>query len=163
MIGTPRNMPSTPAMLPPTVMATMIQRGRRPTDCPRIFGPRQRPSNCCKPKIMMMKITALKGLTISIMIAPGTAPIKGPKQGIMFVIPTIRLISRVYGRRRIVMRMKHRIPMIRESMAFPMTKPPKISLHSFMVSTTYGILFWGKKAQMAAFTEPTRIFLSSRI
>ena len=40
MIGTPRNMPSTPAMLPPTVMATMIQRGRRPTDCPRIFGPR---------------------------------------------------------------------------------------------------------------------------
>ena len=46
VVGKKRNMPSTPAMLPPIVIATIIQSGRNPTDCPRILGPRYSPSNC---------------------------------------------------------------------------------------------------------------------
>ena len=63
-----------------------------------------------------------------IKIALGIAPIYGPKNGITFVTPTITLTSNVYGIFNILSPIKHNIPIITESIIFPMMNPPKISL-----------------------------------
>ena len=39
------------------------------------------------------KTSALGGLTIRMMMTPGTAPSSGPKKGMRFVTPTITLTS----------------------------------------------------------------------
>ena len=45
-------------------------------------------------------------------MAPGTAPINGPKYGIMLVIPTIRLMSSEYLSPTIFINIKHNIPIM---------------------------------------------------
>ena len=57
----------------------------------------------------------------------GIPPINGPKNGIMFVTPTIVLISSEYGILVHTQKMKQRIPTMSESISFPLRKPPKIS------------------------------------
>ena len=136
----------TPNMLPPTVIAKMIHSGFMPVDSPRIFGPRISPSNCCRQSTMMAKTRALTGCTNSRIRMPGTAPINGPKYGIMFVTPTITLINRVYGSCRIVIRMKHSTPMIAESINFPVTKLLNSRLHSERISWQAGMCFCGRNA-----------------
>ena len=91
--GTPITIPAKPITPPNSRMANMTQKLDSPVALPRIFGPRIRPSNCCNTNTMTTKITALSGLIKSRMIVLGMAPMNGPKYGIMFVIPTITLIS----------------------------------------------------------------------
>ena len=64
---------------------------------------------------------AFIGSTISMRTIPGTAPINGPKYGIIFVIPTIRLTIGVNGSLSIVIRKKHIHPIMNESTVFPST------------------------------------------
>ena len=53
---------------------------------------------------------------------PGTAPINGPNTGIIFVNPTMKLISTANGSRMISIPMKQITPMISESIILPMMK-----------------------------------------
>lgn len=64
----------------------------------------------------------MNGLTISIKRNPTAPPIYGPKYGIILVIPTTTLIRTAYGNRNITIAIKHIIPMISESSAFPNIK-----------------------------------------
>lgn len=50
IIGTPRNIPIKPKKCPKTVIESKTQNGEIPTTSPRIFGPKNKPSNCCKAK-----------------------------------------------------------------------------------------------------------------
>ena len=68
----------------------------------------------------------MNGLTISIKRNPTAPPIYGPKYGIILVIPTTTLIRTAYGNRNITIAIKHIIPMISESSAFPNIKLVKI-------------------------------------
>ena len=53
------------------------------------------PSICCRMITKMTKIRHLVGSTIRMIKALGTAPISGPKNGMMFVTPTMTLTSSV--------------------------------------------------------------------
>ena len=75
------------------MMENMTQKPLMPMELPRILGPMMLPSTCCKTMMRIMKIRHFMGLTIRIMMALGTAPIKGPKKGMMLVTPTITLTS----------------------------------------------------------------------
>ena len=90
-MGTPKNMPGTPARPPPTRMATTTQKLEMPVDSPRIFGPMTLPSSCCRRIMKMMKYRHFSGLASRIRKALGTAPRKGPKNGITLVMPTMTL------------------------------------------------------------------------
>ena len=57
---------------------------------------------------------------------PIIPPMYGPKYGIILVIPTITLISIAYGNLNISIAKKQIIPIISESIAFPMMKPENI-------------------------------------
>ena len=46
----------------------------------------------------MIKYKAFSGLTQKTMNAVGTAPMKGPKNGMIFVMPMITATSDVYGK-----------------------------------------------------------------
>ena len=46
MVGTARNIPRTPKVPPPMSTERIISKGLKPTDFPRIFGPKYNPSNC---------------------------------------------------------------------------------------------------------------------
>ena len=50
IIGTPRNIPIKPKKCPKTVIESKTQNGEIPTTSPKIFGPKNKPSNCCKAK-----------------------------------------------------------------------------------------------------------------
>ena len=76
----------------------------------------------------MMKYRLCIGFTISKSKADGIAPINGPKNGMMFVMPMMQLISRLYSHPKMLMMMKHRMPMIAESMILPLMNPPKVLL-----------------------------------
>ena len=54
------------------------------------------------------------------------APMNGPKNGIIFVIPIIQLISSEYSHPKRVIHMKHIIPTISESIIFPFMNLPKV-------------------------------------
>ncbi len=110
------------------MMANMTQKLDRPVVLPRILGPMMLPSTCCRMKIMMMNLRAAMGSTMRSRMTDGIAPMKGPKNGMMFVTPTITLMSMAMGRRRIDMETKHRRPMMRESMTLPLMNPPNVSL-----------------------------------
>ena len=47
IIGTPRNIPIKPKKCPKTVIESKTQNGEIPTTSPKIFGPKNKPSNCC--------------------------------------------------------------------------------------------------------------------
>ena len=60
---------------------------------PKILGPMMLPSICWMMKIISRNTGSFKGLTIRMMTAPGTAPMKGPKMGMMLVTPTMIAIN----------------------------------------------------------------------
>ena len=66
----------------------------------------------------MIKYRHCIGLTIKISNAQGTAPINGPKNGIMLVTPTMTLISIGYGIFMMLTTTKQRTPMMAESKIF---------------------------------------------
>ena len=77
-------------------------------------------------RMIIPNFSAAIGSTMSKMIMEGIAPIKGPKNGMMFVTPTTTLMSIVIGISNIVSTTKQRMPIIAESMIFPLIKPPKV-------------------------------------
>ena len=119
-------MPINPNSPPPTRTAKRTQKLASPVLSPRIFGPRILPSNCCNARMNTRNHMHCSGSTISKSNAEGIAPINGPKNGMILVIPTMQLISSVYSHPKIVMHTKHSRPMIRESMILPLINPPKV-------------------------------------
>ena len=95
--GTPSSMPQKPNSPLPRIMENMTQKPVMPVELPRILGPIRLPSTCCRMMMNTMKIRHLVGLTIRMISALGTAPMSGPKKGMMFVTPMMTLTSRVYG------------------------------------------------------------------
>ena len=63
-----------------------------------------------------------------IIIADGIAPINGPKNGIIFVIPIITEINNEYGILKIVKIIKVKTPIIAESIIFPPINFPNVKL-----------------------------------
>ena len=94
------------------------------TLAPKINGPKILPSNCCNTMIQMINTTNMIGSSISANNAPGTAPINGPKNGMIFVTPTTTLISTAYRMCTAEVNIKHMIPMIQESKILPLINPP---------------------------------------
>ena len=84
-------MPGTPMRPLKMVMEKIIQNPERPVESPRILGPRKLPSNCCKIRTKMPTAIARGGSMSSVIRMAGIAPINGPKYGIIFVTPIIRL------------------------------------------------------------------------
>ena len=94
-IGTPTIIPGTPKRPPNTVMEKITQKPVSPVELPRIFGPRIFPSNCCSARAKMAKyrqFSGSMGFTTKIKRILGIAPRNGPKKGMIFVTPIIRLI-----------------------------------------------------------------------
>ena len=91
--GTPRSIPQKPKSPAPRMMENMTQKPLMPMELPRIFGPMMLPSTCWRMITKITKSRHLKGLTIKMMMALGTAPISGPKKGITLVTPTMTLTS----------------------------------------------------------------------
>ena len=81
----------------------ITQKLESPVESPKILGPSTFPSNCCRISTKIKKYNALMGLIIKIIMALGTAPRYGPKNGITFVMPTMTLISNAYGNLKIRM------------------------------------------------------------
>ena len=69
-------------------------------------------------------------------IADGLAPIKGPKNGMILVTPIMVLTHIVYGRFRMLIKIKQSTPIIAESMSLPLMKPPKVLLVKYANSKT---------------------------
>ena len=103
-------------------MANMTHRAGRPTESPRMRGPRMLPSICCRIRMKIPNSTALYGLMISRMKMHGIAPRNGPNTGIIFVKPTTKAISGVYGICMIPQTMPQAMPIISESSALPKMK-----------------------------------------
>ena len=119
--GTPKNMPNTPNSPPPTMTEKIIMMLGKPSCSPIIFGPKKFPSNCCKTIIKMPNHNACQGLLNSKMKMDGTAPMIGPKNGIIFVSPIINAIKYGNSKPRIKHPIKQISPMIMESRDFPAT------------------------------------------
>ena len=75
----------------------IVRKLETPTELPRILGPSIFPSNCCRRNTRMIKYRAFSGLTQMTRKAVGIAPMKGPKNGMIFVTPIITAIRYVYG------------------------------------------------------------------
>ena len=65
------------------------------------------------------KINACKGEMINKIKIEGTAPMNGPKKGIILVKPIITAISSEYSILNKAIKIKQIIPMINESSSFP--------------------------------------------
>ena len=85
-------IPTTPNKPPNNSMENNIQKLGSPVVCPRTLGPIKLPSNCCNINIHTMNLRHCTGEIKSSINALGIAPRKGPKNGMMLVIPTITLI-----------------------------------------------------------------------
>ena len=80
IIGTPRNIPIKPKKCPKTVIESKTQNGEIPTTSPRIFGPKNKPSNYCKAKTKTKTAKAWnKSPVIKATRTAGNPPINGPK------------------------------------------------------------------------------------
>ena len=97
-----------------------------PVLLPKILGPKIFPSNCCKTKINNKNQIHFEGSTNKIINADGTAPINGPKYGIIFVAPTITDIINAYGILKINIPTKQIIPTIKESINLALKKSANI-------------------------------------
>ena len=86
------------------------------------------PSICCITNMIPINHNAFIGDTHNIIIADGIAPKKGPKNGIILVIPITTDIRSVYGILNIVKMIKVNIPIINESKILPLKNLPKVSL-----------------------------------
>ena len=74
------------------------------------------------------RYNACNGLCKTTIIKLGIAPINGPNTGITFVTPTITATSTADGILSIRQPIYAIIPIMMESMIFPVINPPKISL-----------------------------------
>ena len=119
-------IPTKPIRPPPTRMENSTQKLAIPVVSPRILGPITFPSSCCRASMKIRKYIHCIGFTISISSADGIAPINGPKNGMIFVIPTIQLISSGYSQPNSVMLIKQSTPIIAESISLPLMNPPKV-------------------------------------
>ena len=109
-------------------------------------GPRIFPSNCCIATIRITKGIVCDGSEMSSSSAEGIAPIKGPKNGITFVTPTITLMSTEYSSFMSFIATKHIIPMIKESSIFPLINPLR-ELFVFLIALSIlWHIFWGNIA-----------------
>ena len=97
-------------------------------ESPNILGPIILPSICCITNMIPINHNAFIGDTHNIIIADGIAPKKGPKNGIILVIPITTDIRSVYGILNIVKMIKVNIPIINESKILPLKNLPKVSL-----------------------------------
>lgn len=86
-------IPKKPINPPKRSMENNTQKLLKPVESPSIFGPKILPSNCCNININTIKYKLCIGETIKSKKKLGIAPIKGPKNGITFVTPTITLIN----------------------------------------------------------------------
>ena len=73
--------------------ANRTQKADSPVESPKIFGPMMLPSTCWRIMMKMIKIRHLPGSVSSRRKAEGMAPKKGPKTGMMLVMPTMTLMS----------------------------------------------------------------------
>ena len=128
--GTPSIMPGKPKSPPPTMMANITQKLASLVVLPRILGPMIFPSICCRTSTIIMNLRAATGSIMRSISADGTIPIKGPKKGMMFVRPTITLMSIAIGSFSMFIIMKQIIPIMMESRILPFIKPPKVWLLS---------------------------------
>ena len=92
-------MPTIPHRPPKRMMENMTQKPDRPVRLPRILGPMMLPSTCWRSSTKITKVRAFTGLSIRISSVAGTAPITGPKKGMMLVTPTITDTSTALGMR----------------------------------------------------------------
>ena len=120
-------MPTKPKSPPLTMIANITQKLASLVLLPRIFGPMMFPSTCCSTSTITANFTADIGSMMSNIIPDGTAPMKGPKNGIILVTPTTTLTSIGSGSPKRFMAIKHIMPIIMESMILPLIKPPKVS------------------------------------
>ena len=140
------NIPMIPNISPPMMIAAITQRAGRPVLSPRIFGPMTLPSSCWSANTKIANQKACQKSTMRRMSTQGTAPMKGPKNGIMFVTPTIKLIKREYSKPKMLVPMKQRIPIISESRSFPLMKPLKMRWLSRATRTAPPVNFLPKTA-----------------
>ena len=79
----------------------------------------------------------------------GTAPMNGPKNGMILVTPTITLINTANGSFNNDIPTKHIIPIIIESIILPLMNPPKVLLHRLPNSKISFAFFSENKAMIA--------------
>ena len=99
-----------------------------PKESPKIFGPIILPSICWITMIIIINNIAFCGDINKIIKNDGTAPINGPKNGIIFVSPIIKETNIAYGILTNIKTTKVKTATIIESKIFPLKKFPKISL-----------------------------------
>ena len=107
-------------------MENNTQKLETPVVLPRIFGPITLPSSCCNTKIKIMKYRQCIGFSKSNSRPHGIAPINGPKNGIILVIPMITPINAGASNPMKESPAKHNNPMIAESIIFPTKNPLNI-------------------------------------
>ena len=90
-------MPQKPKMPPKITIENSTQNPFMPIEVPSIFGPITLPSSCWRTNTKITNHRHIFGSTSSISSAEGIAPINGPKNGMMFVTPTMTEISSAYG------------------------------------------------------------------
>ena len=90
-------MPVNPKRPPPMSTASSTQKLPIPIALPMTLGPITLPSICCMMSMMITKYRAFTGSSVRSSTIEGTAPMKGPKNGMTFVTPTITLIIRANG------------------------------------------------------------------
>ena len=117
--GTPITMPTTPNKLAPSSTANSTQKAEMPIDRPRILGAMTLLSTCCTTTTRMTNSSACSGLTNSRMITLGTAPIKGPKMGMMLHTPISTAITGAKSMPRIDMTINSTTPTTAESITLP--------------------------------------------
>ena len=83
-------IPTNPRSFPATSSENSIQKADIPKESPKIFGPIRLPSICWMINMITKNHRAFIGDTNRIIKKEGTAPIKGPKNGITLVTPTMK-------------------------------------------------------------------------
>ena len=120
-----------------------------PIESPRIIGPMKLPSSCWIIRIRIRKINACHGSRKSKITAPGIAPMNGPNTGMMFVMPTMMLMSVAYDKPRMFMLTNVSTPIIAESRIFPAKKPPKLRFASWQIRRVVSAALFGRNARVS--------------
>ena len=117
-----------PNKLPPTVIASSVHIGLKPTLLPTTFGYIKLPSICCITINIRINNNDSLGLTVAINIAPITIAIKAPKIGIKAVIDVSKDINKAYGNLKMLNTTKNITPNIKASKHCPETNLEKVLL-----------------------------------
>ena len=129
-------MPTKPNSPPNSRMENRTPKLDTPVVLPRIFGPRILPSNCWSTIIKIMKYSILIGLTSRMSTAHGTAPINGPKNGMMLVKPMTTARIGTYG----IFMIERHTPLIRPIMAESTIFPPKNPPNALSAKRIFSII-----------------------